>query len=189
MTVSVLRRGEFVVVPWTNGGGTTREVARFPAGADFDWRISIAGVPRSSTFSALPGIDRVIVPLDEVAMVLTIDGLKRVVRPYQPFAFSGDSVTSCMTGAERSQDLNVMTRRGAALAQVSVSVAPDLIVEAGSGTTVVLPMTAARTGSVTDALGDVDDGIILEPLDALLLSGDVTCRLSGAGPVAVIRLT
>ena len=50
-------------VPWKNGGGVTREIVCYPAGADiqsFEWRMSIAEVARDGPFSDFSGIDRVI---------------------------------------------------------------------------------------------------------------------------------
>ena len=57
----ILRVSGRVAAPWKNGGGTTTEVAVFPAGASFDdfgWRISIADIARGGPFSQFPGIDR-----------------------------------------------------------------------------------------------------------------------------------
>ncbi|MCB2071086.1 MAG: HutD family protein, partial [Ottowia sp.] len=52
--------------PWKNGGGRTRTVATWPAGAglsDFDARVSVATIAASGPFSRFPGIDRQIVLL------------------------------------------------------------------------------------------------------------------------------
>ena len=94
MTLLVLRRGEHRRMPWQNGGGNTYEVARAPDGAGstaFTWRISIAEVVNDGPFSSLPGIDRMIVLIEGAQMALTIDGIRRLLPPEQPFAFSGDS--------------------------------------------------------------------------------------------------
>lgn len=48
----------FASTSWPNGGGVSRMLARGD-----HWRISIAGVPDQATFSVLPGIDRLFVPL------------------------------------------------------------------------------------------------------------------------------
>jgi environmental stress-induced protein Ves len=48
-------------VPWLNGGGLTRELARGPgsaAQADFGWRLSLADLERDGPFSSMAGCDR-----------------------------------------------------------------------------------------------------------------------------------
>jgi uncharacterized protein len=56
--VKILRAADRKAVPWKNGGGTTTEVAVYPAGAGFDdfgWRVSIADVRQGGPFSLFPG--------------------------------------------------------------------------------------------------------------------------------------
>lgn len=156
MAITVLRWSDYAVVPWRNGGGVTREVAAGPPGAgpaDFDWRVSIAEVAGSSEFSTFPGVDRIIVPLDAAAMVLTVDGTAHRLRRGEPFAFSGDSTTSCVIEGSSTRDLNVMTRRGRYVADVVVhrptgpqvagaGAAATLVVRLDDLTTTVLDATA-----------------------------------------------
>lgn len=44
--------------PWKNGGGTTREITRWPDRDDYDVRVSLAEVTRSGPFSQFPGYRR-----------------------------------------------------------------------------------------------------------------------------------
>ncbi len=111
-------------MPWKNGGGVTSEVARAPegGGGDFDWRISIAEVAEGGPFSSFPGIDRVIIRLGEAPLVLDVDGVEHDLARFVPFAFTGEAATSAALPGGPTRDLNVMTRRGHATAEVSVRV-------------------------------------------------------------------
>lgn len=112
-----------VAAPWKNGGGVTRELACFPAGAGFDdflWRVSIAEVNQSGPFSRFPGIDRVILLLDGGGMVLRSDqGEHALTSALEPHAFRGEAqVDAELLGTSR--DFNLMLRRGRAVGTVSV---------------------------------------------------------------------
>jgi environmental stress-induced protein Ves len=104
--------------PWKNGGGSTREVACVPAGANldrFDWRVSVATIDRPGPFSVFAGIDRVIMLLDGAGVHLrSPDGRidHRLAQPHAPFAFSGDAAIDCELLGGTSTDFNLMTRRG-----------------------------------------------------------------------------
>lgn len=54
-------------MPWKAGRGVTHEIAIGPTEAsidDFSWRLSIATIDRSTTFSAFAGYDRTLLLLD-----------------------------------------------------------------------------------------------------------------------------
>ncbi|TAJ68814.1 MAG: HutD family protein [Phenylobacterium sp.] len=122
MTLSVLRAADRAAVPWKNGGGVTREIAAWPPGSGFDdfaWRISMAEVREDGPFSSFPGIDRVLTVL-EGALRLTVQdaGVFDLSPCSAPLAFDGAALTSAQLTAGPVLDLNVMTRRGAAIARV-----------------------------------------------------------------------
>jgi uncharacterized protein len=112
--------------PWKNGAGVTREIAVAPKGAgagDFDWRLSLAEVDHDAPFSAFPGTDRCIVLLRGAGMRLRADRGEldhRLDQPFVPFHFSGDTPLSATLVDGPSSDFNVMTRRGAWTAEVTV---------------------------------------------------------------------
>ncbi len=111
--------------PWKNGAGITREIAVGPKGAganDFEWRISLAEVERDAPFSAFPGIDRCIVLLRGAGMRLRSeqgDLDHPLDQPLVPFHFSGDTPLSATLVSGPSSDFNVMTRRGAWVAELT----------------------------------------------------------------------
>ena len=59
MNVTLIPATEYRRERWKNGLGWTREVLRWPHGADdWDWRISIAEVDKGGPFSSFPGVER-----------------------------------------------------------------------------------------------------------------------------------
>ncbi len=112
--------------PWKNGAGITREIAVGPkdAGAgDFDWRFSMAEVERDAPFSAFAGIDRSIVLLRGAGMRLRSNGGEldhRLDHALVPFRFGGETPLSATLLDGASSDFNVMTRRSAWTADVTV---------------------------------------------------------------------
>ena len=111
--------------PWKNGGGSTREIVCWPPGAgmdSFDWRVSVATIARSGPFSVFAGVDRVIVLLDGDGVHLqSASGIDHHLdQALQPFAFSGDEALDCTLLGGASLDFNVMTRRSALHAEVTV---------------------------------------------------------------------
>ncbi|MGF6211248.1 HutD/Ves family protein [Comamonas sp. 4034] len=112
--------------PWKNGGGSTREIACWPQGADMDsfgWRVSIATVAQAGPFSAFPGIDRQIMLLDGdgVQLIGAAAGIHHTLQQqWQPYAFSGDAALECSMLGGTCTDFNVMTRRGQWSAEVLI---------------------------------------------------------------------
>lgn len=122
-------REQLPCVPWKNGGGVTREIACYPAGADlqsFEWRISIADITHDGPFSDFSGIDRVITLLSGKGVrLVSQQGEKSDIdhlldETFQPFYFSGDLPITADLLDGPCQDFNVMTRRGVCAAQVSI---------------------------------------------------------------------
>ncbi|MEU3565305.1 HutD family protein [Kitasatospora sp. NPDC006786] len=176
----VLRASERPATTWLNGGGVTREVAGFPAGAGldaFDWRVSLADVASAGPFSPFPGIDRVITLVEGPGMALTVDGTERLVdAPFRPFAFSGDATTDCRLLAGPVVDFNVMTRRGRVEATVEL---------ATTATAVDVPV--ASTGLLVCLAGTAAvDGVELTRYDAVLLHAPGTYALHPNGTTAVV---
>ena len=90
--MKIIPFADLLVSRWKNGGGTTRELAVFPAGATFDrldWRVSIADVAASGPFSTFTGLDRIIVLLDGDGIRLNFDDGRahELTRLFEPYAF------------------------------------------------------------------------------------------------------
>jgi environmental stress-induced protein Ves len=114
---------------WKNGGGSTHEIVRVPAGSSldaFDWRVSVADVAADGPFSTFAGFDRVLVLLSGDGVHLrSTDGRidHRLDEPLTPLTFAGETpIEASLIGGE-TRDFNVMTRRAAVRADVEVVVA------------------------------------------------------------------
>ncbi|WP_326728173.1 HutD family protein [Streptomyces phaeochromogenes] len=192
-----LRWSEYRSMPWKNGGGVTREVAsgavQTPlASAEiadgFDWRVSVADVDAGGPFSAFPGINRMITLVEGEGMVLTVDGTPHPVGPLSPFAFSGDVATDCRLEAGAVRNMNVMTRRGRAAAQVRIiTVASAQGAEMACAAGETLLVMAVTEGI---AVGGPDgQETTLGRLDCVRHESPAALTLRGDGAVADIRIT
>ena len=118
MTLQTFDLDALAAAPWKNGGGTTREIMRWPADStleNFEWRVSVATLAASGPFSALPGVDRQIMLLDgEGARLRSPDGRidHALSERGKVFAFSGDAAVDATLPGGVSRDLNLMMRRG-----------------------------------------------------------------------------
>lgn len=153
-------------VPWKNGGGTTREIAVWPPGADMDafaWRISVADIAADGPFSAFPGIDRQIVLIDGAGVYLQArDGAfqHKLTRVGEPFAFSGDSAVHATLVDGPTRDFNVMTRRGVCRADVAQMRQPFTVVPTDA---TALVLVLGGTWHAGDGLQmEAGEGILLE---------------------------
>ncbi|MFI8085629.1 HutD family protein [Kitasatospora sp. NPDC086009] len=178
--IQVLRADERPATAWLNGGGVTREVAGFPAGAGldaFDWRVSLADVASAGPFSAFPGVDRVITLVEGPGMALTVDGAEHLVdTPFRPFAFSGEADTGCRLLGGPVVDFNVMTRRGRISADLALTTGPRTV-DVPAGGTVLLVCLAGRA-----TVGDT----VLDRYDAALPAGPGPYELRPDGVTAAV---
>lgn len=105
-------------MPWKNGGGTTRELWKWPHPSDparFLARVSIATVAAPGPFSVFPGIDRILVLLEGQGVVLLRADAPRVVldRRGQSIAFPGEAPIDCELLGGPVRDFNLMVDRAA----------------------------------------------------------------------------
>jgi uncharacterized protein len=121
----LIRAAELIAAPWKNGGGSTREIAAYPPGSNFDdfaWRASIADVGADGPFSRFVGIDRTIVLLSGQGMKLIVSGASehRLDKPFEPFEFPGEAQVAAVLLDGATQDFNLMIRREALSGSLSV---------------------------------------------------------------------
>ena len=117
-----------IAVPWKNGGGVTREVCVFPAGAgmdDFLWRISMAEVTEAGPFSHFPGIDRHLTVLHG-RLQLDLGDEHNVLNRLDSLDFDGEAPVHGTPIDGPVSDLNIMTRRGRVTALVRQAAGPVL---------------------------------------------------------------
>lgn len=97
--------------PWKNGGGRTRELFAWPAGADWQLRISLADIEQDGPFSAFPGVQRHFAVLQGAGVRLHFAEGERLLRAGDPpLAFDGAAAPGCTLLAGATRDLNLMLR-------------------------------------------------------------------------------
>jgi environmental stress-induced protein Ves len=103
-------------IPWSNGAGTTRELASASDAEGLTlWRISLADLDQDAPFSTFVGMDRLFTALGRVR--LTIDGTPIDLDPGDQVRFPGEA-TVTVSLPRPTRALNVMTRRDACSASV-----------------------------------------------------------------------
>jgi environmental stress-induced protein Ves len=104
-------------MPWKNGGGETREIAVWPAGAALDaleWRVSLATVASDGPFSTFAGVTRTLCVIQGAGIELHVeDEPARVLQTSsEPCMFDGAAPARAALIDGPIVDLNVMSRRG-----------------------------------------------------------------------------
>lgn len=116
------------VMPWKNGGGTTRELCRLDDSAGMLWRASVATISESGPFSVFPGCDRIISLISGKAVQLNFaDGERLDLRMFRPHHFSCDRNVSALI-EDQSRDLNVIWRRADAEVHHDVVLVRDAVI-------------------------------------------------------------
>ncbi|GAA3659180.1 hypothetical protein GCM10022237_18950 [Nocardioides ginsengisoli] len=188
MSFQVHRREGHVTMPWANGAGTTREVAKAASGETaFDWRLSFADVAASGPFSALPEVDRVITLVEGTSMTLDVDGDEHVLVPFEPYRFAGESAVDCSTDRP-TVDFNVMTRRGRWTSAVESRALPgDVTVIDGAAPDAGGERFVAVLDGFPGVIGPRGVLIVLRPYD-VVRAGTEQLTLCGTGHVVVVDL-
>ncbi|MBI3283286.1 MAG: HutD family protein [Burkholderiales bacterium] len=108
-------QADYRSMPWKNGGGSTTELAIFPADAtldNFDWRISTALVTGSGPFSHFAGIDRSLAVLEGSMRLSSLEQELGMLTPDSPLCrFAGELSLHAELYSAWVLDLNVMSRR------------------------------------------------------------------------------
>jgi environmental stress-induced protein Ves len=153
-----------VPTPWKNGGGTTREVLKFPPDSTidtFDWRISLASVATPGPFSLFPQIDRTLLVTDGAGIELESFAL---TPSDEPFSFPGEHPYHATLIDGPIADFNVMTRRTRYAHSVRRYRAGGTSASHGR-----LRVIVSLSNGLTCAIGA--EAIALGRLDSLLIDG------------------
>jgi environmental stress-induced protein Ves len=110
---------ELEIVSWKNGAGVTRILVVEPetrGSEKFAWRLSLAYVTASCSFSPFPGIDRTILLWSGQGMILRSSSWPEhaVTKPNEPFKFAGEQQVTCEPINGPIADLNLMINRDCA---------------------------------------------------------------------------
>ena len=175
MSWNIVRLADVQATPWRNGGGITRELAAWPAAGDWAWRMSVAEVDRSGPFSRFDGVERWFAVLEGAGVVLDVDGMPhRVTAGDAPLFFDGAAATDCRLIDGRTQDFNLMVRKGRAPSRMHS-------VRGSLSATVDAPETIAVYAHETGATVLFDDEILPLPPASLAwrtVTGRATVRIT-----------
>ncbi|MFC5743144.1 HutD family protein [Dyella tabacisoli] len=171
MSARIIRADACTPVPWKNGQGLTREIARHPSAADgehFLWRVSVAEVNSAAPFSAFPGIDRHIALLDGAGFTMTLDDRHQhaLCTPFKPFAFPGEAQVTVTLANGPTRDFNLMTRRDHGRGEITAWATPgDYRVEKG----IVLIYCARGSFDTHDGALHTGDAWLFPPAATIVL--------------------
>jgi environmental stress-induced protein Ves len=99
------------IVPWRNGRGTARELARFPDDV-WEWRLSVATSDGPAPFSSFPGVDRELLLLHGTALELRFAAGPTVrLQPGESHRFAGEADVVGVPVGGPTEQLNLMWRR------------------------------------------------------------------------------
>ncbi|MCU1416153.1 MAG: hypothetical protein JWP32_327 [Schumannella sp.] len=171
--------------PWKNGLGFTEDVlvSETPgAGDDPLWRISIATIDADVPFSRFDGIERLLMPISPSELSLNIDGRQTSIPQFGVVSFPGEAFVLATGVVNQKADLNVMVRRGHAIAEMSrrymvgTSTVPAQLRPGEIAIAVILSRTLLYNGK------------LLELGDALVLDATPSAYLGGFGNLAIVRI-
>lgn len=124
------RYGSYRSMPWRNGRGFTREIAREPAaGEEFAWRLSLADIESDGDFSAYPGYRRALVLVAGNRLHLRFRGRGSclLVPTKRGTRFEGEWQTYCSVPDGRCTDLSLIVRRRQTARPASIVRAPRML--------------------------------------------------------------
>lgn len=183
----IVKPAEHRVMPWRNGGGTTREILVEPAGdARFLHRVSIADVASDGPFSRFEGYDRHILVLEGEGMTIDMGphGVLDLRTPRVPRSFSGDwEVTGALVRGP-VKDFNLIACRARATSSLEVVTlsAPLTLAAAAGDACIVHVCEGALEGAETgDTLVLADESFDAVPRGAAVLVVARVSRLREGG--------
>ena len=183
--LGLVRFADRPAVPWRNGHGSTRELAKRllgVVGPDFVWRMSVAEVTHDVEFSTFPGAERIIVPIRGQGLGFDVDGVHTEIGLFETLTFSGQAQAFAQPQGGPARVLNVITKTSRMVAHVKV-------VDLGAGPVSIAGATSwvqlTGTATVTESRGG---NAVLDPLDALVPRQRVRL-VHGTGLAAVVSMT
>lgn len=117
MSFQIIDAEQIEPQPWSNGGGTTRQLLTWPAasGWELGWqlRISLAEIDADGPFSAFQGVERWFGVVSGAGVALEFgDGERRLVPGDPPLRFDGGEPPGCRLLGGATRDINLMLRNG-----------------------------------------------------------------------------
>ncbi len=171
--MKIIRFADLVPAPWKNGGGVTREIARQATDGEFLWRLSIADVASEGSFSAFPGLLRILTVIDGPGMLLDRPNQPALAANlFEPVAFSGDEPINGLLPNGPCRDFNVIWNPRLAAASVTVAKGKQSAVKApADGVTGLLCLEGAVLLSAGQTLVPFDFAFFDTNAESASLSG------------------
>ena len=118
---------DYTSMPWKNGGGVTREVAKSSDNQGLIWRLSLADVIQEGTFSTFPKLSRILTVTQGGGMRLIDRDTNEVFLAslHTPIAFSGDQPITSELIDGAIQDFNVIYDQTKTTADVRIIDGPN----------------------------------------------------------------
>ena len=104
----IARLCDLVEVPWRNGGGITREIARAERDGAVAWRLSRATVAADGPFSDFAGLVRILTVTDGMGMDLWGEAGRLACEPWVPLRFDGGLRLEARLRGGPLSDLNLI---------------------------------------------------------------------------------
>ena len=119
MSGNVVHLDHVPLIPWKNGGGTTRELLVWPQATGWVCRVSVAEVAANGPFSRFDGVQRWFAVLAGAGVQLRMDTptaahTHTLTRHSAPLCFDGALLTQCDLLDGPTQDFNLMLRHNQA---------------------------------------------------------------------------
>lgn len=178
--MDIIRYSDLVEIPWKNGGGVTRDIAKATCGGEFVWRVSRADVAQEGPFSDFAGLVRVLTVVSGSGMRLEHASGVLEAKPWVPVQFDGALKVSSRLDAGALTDLNLMFDPKFCSGDVQTLKAPmqeDLVSDAKN--VFVLHCLSGTPMLGATGLGTGDTAVITESEGKLeLKEGDAVLKIS-----------
>ncbi|MCB1313946.1 MAG: HutD family protein [Sedimentitalea sp.] len=178
MSLRLIRLADLVEVPWKNGGGVTREIARQDADGALVWRLSMADVATDGPFSDFAGMTRILTVVQGGGMTLCGPEGDLDAAPGVPVTFDGGTPIVSRLKAGPLRDLNLIFDPARCTGRVRVLNGPGQDSH---------PCEPGATLGVHCMAGDVAIGAVrLGPGDTVLSDGAPLRLALGSGAAALL---
>jgi environmental stress-induced protein Ves len=184
-SLGIVRSGDRQPIPWKNGQGATREIARRLLGIKgphFVWRLSVSDIAKDADFGAFPGVQRSATLVYGDGVTIDVAGTPHALGPHETVTFDGSLEAHARLTDGPVSILNVFTVANRMDAAVRVADLSDGRPLSIAGATVLVLLDGSASVYAADgASGN------LAPLDALVPRPRVRL-VSGSGTAAVVRM-
>jgi environmental stress-induced protein Ves len=187
--MEILRESGYVAVPWKNGGGTTREILREPAGpTSFDWRLSLASIETPGPFSIFDGYDRTLILVRGAGVELIFGNGERarLGAVGEMARFDGGWQTQCNLLDGPCADLNLIVSRERARSTSRLATLQEPAIAPTAGWAETLICCVSGTVRLINSSGQSAELNTVDVARCSPVDGPVTCERSAGRALVFI---